>query len=67
MYRENTPSNKTQVITKSKNMVIWEISASKQLYIIGICTEIKFPKQKVVNGKTGFFVTPYSVYFKNGF
>ena len=32
-HRENTPSNKTQGLTKSINMGIWEIDALNQLHL----------------------------------
>ena len=57
--RENTPSNKTQALTKSVNMCIWEIRVSNQLFTKGSYTEIKFlktQKHRIVSGKTMFFV-----------
>ena len=32
---ENTPSNKTEALTKSKNMYIWVIGTLNQLFIRG--------------------------------
>ena len=40
-HRENTPLNKTQAITKSRNMDIWETGTLNQLFIRGSYTEIK--------------------------
>ena len=34
-HMENTPSNKTEALTKSKNMYIWAIGALNQLFIRG--------------------------------
>ena len=60
-HSKNAPSNKTQVITKSMNMEIWEVGTMNQLFIRGYYTEIKFSKKKnknkAVSGKTPFFVT----------
>ena len=71
-HRENTPSNKTQALTKSMNMCIREIGASNQLFIRGSYTEIKSSKNRVVSGKTAFFVispifSPHSLCLNNGF
>ena len=45
-HRENTPSNKTQALTKIMNMGISEIGASSQTFIRGSYTEIKLSKKK---------------------
>ena len=42
IHRENTPSNKTQSLTKSINTDIWVISKLNQLFVRGSCTQIKF-------------------------
>ena len=34
-HMENTPSNKTEALTKSKNMYIWAIGTLNQLFIRG--------------------------------
>ena len=34
-HKEKSPSNKTPAITKSKNMVIWTLGTSNQLFIRG--------------------------------
>ena len=46
-HSKNAPSNKTQVITKSMNMEIWEVGTLNQLFIRGSYTEIKFSKKKI--------------------
>ena len=38
------------------NMRIWEIGILNQLFVRGSCTEIKYSKNYVVNGKTTIFV-----------
>ena len=43
-HRENTPSNKTQGLTKSLNMDIWEIGTLNQLFIRGSYTQVNFSK-----------------------
>ena len=43
-HRENTLTNKTQVLTKSMNMAIWVIGTLNQLFIRGSYTEINFKK-----------------------
>ena len=44
-HRENTPSNKTEALTKSINMYSWTIGILNQLFIIDSCTQIKFSKK----------------------
>ena len=53
-HTENTPSNKTQALTKSTNMDIWLIGTLTQLFIRGFYTRIK--------GKTLFFAIFHSVF-----
>ena len=53
-------------------MGIWVLDTSNQLFITGSQTETKFQKNKVVTGKTPFFVigpfcTHYSICLKIGF
>ena len=45
-HKENTPSNKTEALTKSINMYVWVIGASNQLFIRGSYNQIKFSKKK---------------------
>ena len=45
-HRENTPSNKTKVLTKSMNTYIWEIGTVNQLFVRGSYTQTKFKKTK---------------------
>ena len=66
LFKIKTPSNKTPALTKSTNMGIWVLGTSSQLFVRGSKTETKFPKNKVVTGKTTFFVigpfcTHYSI------
>ena len=63
---KNTPSNKTQALAKSMNMNIWVIVKLNQLFVRGSLLKLNFQKNKVVGGKTPFFVicsfcTPYSI------
>ena len=44
-HRENTPSNKTQALTKSTNRDNWVISILNQLLITDFNTRIKFSKK----------------------
>ena len=46
-HKENTPSNKTEALTKSINMYVWVIGASNQLFIRGSYNQIKFSKKKM--------------------
>ena len=69
---ENTPSNKTEVLTKSLNMRIWGNGTSNQLFVWGSHTPFEFQKNKVVSGKSAFFVigpfcTPRSICLNIGF
>ena len=53
-------------------MCIWEIGVSNQLFIRGSYTEVKFSKNEVLSGKTGFFAigpffTPHSICLNIGF
>ena len=43
--REKASSNKTQALTKSKNMDIWVIGTLNQLFIRGSYTEIKLSEK----------------------
>ena len=57
-----TPSNKTPALTKSVNMNIWVVGTSNRLFIRGSFTETKnFQKNKVVSGKTPFFMIGYDM------
>ena len=53
---EKVPSSKTPALTKSSNMGVWVVDTSNQLFMRGSWTETKFSKNKVVTGKTPFFV-----------
>ena len=44
-HREKAPSNETPALTKSRNMVIWGLGTSNQLFIRGSLTETKFSKK----------------------
>ena len=44
-YMKNTPSNKVETLRKSKNMEIWEIDTSNELYIRLSYTQNKFLKK----------------------
>ena len=44
-HRKNTPSNKTEVLTKSMNMCIWGIGNVNQLFVRGSYAQIKFSKK----------------------
>ena len=57
LIRKKAPSNKIPALTKSRNMDIYVVSTSNQLFIRGSSTNTKFSKNKVVAGKTPFFVT----------
>ena len=70
--REKALSNKTPTLTKSRNMGIWVVGISNQLFLRGSYTKTKFSKNKVVTGKTLFFVigpfcTHISIYLNIGF
>ena len=45
-YRENTPSNKTQALTKGMNTDIWVIVTLNQLFKRGSYTQFFFSKKK---------------------
>ena len=71
-YREKLPSNKTPVNTKNMDMDTWVVAISNQLFMRGSYTKQKFYKNKVVTGKTPFFVivqfcTLYSICLNIGF
>ena len=71
-YREKLPSNKTPVYTKNMDMDIWVVAISNQVFMRGSYTKQKFYKNKVVTGKTPFFVivqfcTLYSICLNIGF
>ena len=65
--RKNTPSNKTEALTKSINMYIWAIGRLNQLFIRGSYTQFTFLiLNEVVSGKSPFvvigpFCTPHSI------
>ena len=66
---ENTPSNRTEALTKSINMHIWTIGLLNQLFIRDSYTQIS---KKVVSDKSPFFVigplcTPHSICLNFGF
>ena len=44
-HRENTPSHKTEALTKGMNMYIWAIGTLNQLFISGSYIQIKFSKK----------------------
>ena len=44
-HRENTPSNKTEVLTKSMNMYIWENNLLNELFITDSYSQVKFSKK----------------------
>ena len=54
-YKENTPSYKTQALTKSMNLDIYIVGTLDQHFTVGSNSEIKFSKIKVVNCKTLVF------------
>ena len=54
------------MLMKSMNIDIWVVGTLNQLFIRGSYTKLNFWKNKVVSGKTPFFVigpfcTPYSM------
>ena len=44
-HREKAASNKTPVLTESRNMGIWVVAVSNQLFIRGYSTETKSSKK----------------------
>ena len=42
---ENTPSNKTEALTKRMNIYVWAIGKLNQLFISDTYTQIKFSKK----------------------
>ena len=66
-------SNKTNALTKSMNMRIWEIGALNQSFMRRSYNEIKFSlKQKLISGRFAFFVigqfcTHHSIYLNIDF
>ena len=44
-HRKNTPSNKTQAVTKSMNMDLWVFGILNQLFITGSYNQTKFSKK----------------------
>ena len=54
--REKAPSNKTPALTKSTNMGAWVVGTLNQLFIRVLKLKQSFQKNKVVTGKTPFFV-----------
>ena len=53
---EKVLSNKTQELTKSVNMDICVVGTLNQLFLKSSYAEIKFTKNKVVIGKTSYFL-----------
>ena len=45
-HRENTPSNKTEMLTKSMNIYIWTIGILNALFTRDSYTQTKFSKKK---------------------
>ena len=45
-HRENTPSNKTEALTKCMNMYIWEIGILNQLLLRNPYTQIEFSEKQ---------------------
>ena len=45
-HRENTPSNKTEVLTKSMNMCVWGVGTVTRLFVTDSYTQIKFSKKQ---------------------
>ena len=45
IHRANTPSDKTEALTKSMNMYIWAAGILNQLFIRDYYTQIKFTKK----------------------
>ena len=50
-HQEKAPSNKTPALTKSKNMGIWVVGTSNQLFEEVLKLKQSFQKNKVVTGK----------------
>ena len=44
-HREKAASNKSPALTKSRNMSIWVVGTSDQIFIRGFQTETKFSKK----------------------
>ena len=44
-HRDKAPSNKTPALTKSRNMDIWVVGTSNQLFIKGSYIETEFSKK----------------------
>ena len=44
-HRKNTPSNKTQAVTKSMNVDLWVFGILNQLFITGSYNQTKFSKK----------------------
>ena len=71
-HRETASSNKTPVLTKSRNMDIWVVCTSNQLFIRVLKLKQNFQKNKVVAGKIPFFAigpfcTDHSICLNNRF
>ena len=47
-HRENTPSNKTHVLTKTVIIDIWVVGTLNQLFVIGCYTQIYLKKKILV-------------------
>ena len=67
--REKAQSNKTPALTKSKNMGIWVVGISNQLFIRGSLTEAESSKKQSTYWQTpiGPFCTHHSVCLNIGF
>ena len=53
-HRENTLSNKTELLTKSRNRNIWVACKSNQIKVLKL--KLNFQKNEAVSGKSTFFV-----------
>ena len=65
-------ANKSQALMNSMNMDILVVGTLNRLLISGFYTQIKFTKNKVVSGKTSFFVNgpffvPHYICLNKGF
>ena len=62
-HRENTPSNKTEVLTKSIDMYIWATGILNQLFIRCFYTQAKFSKKWTSQWQKSIFCDRFSFYF----
>ena len=65
-HKENTPSSKTEMLSKSLNMYIWVVGTLNQLSARSSYTQINFFKEGALSGKSPFFLigplsTPHSI------